>query len=139
MDIPICEMYYDGQTLYAVPSGGIDHHTARPIREQIDDAVTDRMVTRLVLDLSKVDFMDSAGLGLILGRLRHVSAGGGKLILLDPGADIMRILRLAGIDKSLAIVEGGSERTHLAALRAVSAKSPVTGAGRKRAAERMKK
>ena len=86
MDIPICEMYYDGQTLYAVPSGGIDHHTARPIREQIDDAVTDRMVTRLVLDLSEVDFMDSAGLGLILGRLRHVSAGGGKLILLDPGA-----------------------------------------------------
>ena len=66
------------------------------------------MVTRLVLDLSKVDFMDSAGLGLILGRLRHVSAGGGKLILLDPGADIMRILRLAGIDKRLAIVEGGS-------------------------------
>ena len=126
MDIPICEMYYDGQTLYAVPSGGIDHHTARPIR------VTDRMVTRLVLDLSKVDFMDSAGLGLILGRLRHVSAGGGKLILLDPGADIMRILRLAGIDKRLAIVEGGSERTHLAALRTVSAKSPGDRGGQKK-------
>lgn len=132
MDIPICEMYYDGQTLYAVPSGGIDHHTARPIREQIDDAVTDRMVTRLVLDLSKVDFMDSAGLGLILGRLRHVSAGGGKLILLDPGADIMRILRLAGIDKRLAIVEGGSERTHLAALRTVPAKSPGDRGGQKK-------
>lgn len=132
MDIPICEMYYDGQTLYAVPSGGIDHHTARPIREQIDDAVTDRMATRLVLDLSKVDFMDSAGLGLILGRLRHVSAGGGKLILLDPGTDIMRILRLAGIDKRLAIVEGGSERTHLAALRAVSAKSPGDRDGQKK-------
>lgn len=132
MDIPICEMYYDGQTLYAVPSGGIDHHTARPIREQIDDAVTDRMATRLVLDLSKVDFMDSAGLGLILGRLRHVSAGGGKLILLDPGTDIMRILRLAGIDKRLAIVEGGSERTHLAALRAVSAKSPGDMDGQKK-------
>ena len=132
MDIPICEMYYDGQTLYAVPSGGIDHHTARPIREQIDDAVTDRMVTRLVLDLSKVDFMDSAGLGLILGRLRHVSAGGGTLILLDPGADIMRILRLAGIDKRLAIVEGGSERTHLAALRTVSAKSPGDRDGHKK-------
>ena len=132
MDIPICEMYYDGQTLYAVPSGGIDHHTSRPIREQIDDAVTDRMVTRLVLDLSKVDFMDSAGLGLILGRLRHVSAGGGKLILLDPGADIMRILRLAGIDKRLAIVEGGSERTHLAALRTVSAKSPGDRGGQKK-------
>lgn len=132
MDIPICEMYYDGQTLYAVPSGGIDHHTARPIREQIDDAVTDRMVTRLVLDLSKVDFMDSAGLGLILGRLRHVSAGGGKLILLDPGADIMRILRLAGIDKRLAIVESGSERTHLAALRTVSAKSPGDRDGQKK-------
>lgn len=132
MDIPICEMYYDGQTLYAIPSGGIDHHTARPIREQIDDAVTDRMAARLVLDLSKVDFMDSAGLGLILGRLRHVSAGGGKLILLDPGDDIMRILRLAGIDKRLAIVEGGSERTHLAALRAASAKSPGDGGGRKK-------
>lgn len=132
MDIPICEMYYDGQTLYAVPSGGIDHHTARPIREQIDDAVTDRMATRLVLDLSKVDFMDSAGLGLILGRLRHVSAGGGKLVLLDPGTDIMRILRLAGIDKRLAIVEGGSERTHLAALRAVSAKSPGDRDGQKK-------
>ena len=76
--------------------------------------------------------MDSAGLGLILGRLRHVSAGGGKLILLDPGADIMRILRLAGIDKRLAIVEGGSERTHLPALRTVSAKSPGDSGGQKK-------
>ena len=132
MDIPKCEMYYDGQTLYAVPGGGIDHHTARPIREQIDDAVTDRMAKRLVLDLSEVDFMDSAGLGLILGRLRHVSAGGGKLVLLDPSADIMRILRLAGLDKQLAIVEGGSERTHLAALRAAKRASHADGAGQKK-------
>lgn len=117
MDIPKCELYYDGQTLYAVPGGGIDHHTARPIRELIDEAVTDRRASRLVLDLSGVDFMDSAGLGLILGRLRHISSSGGKLVLLDPTSDIMRILRLAGLDKRLAIVDGGSERTHLSALR----------------------
>ena len=132
MDIPKCEMYYDGQTLYAVPGGGIDHHTARPIREQIDDAVTDRLSKRLVLDLSEVDFMDSAGLGLILGRLRHVSACGGKLVLLDPSADIMRILRLAGLDKRLAIVEGGSERTHLAALRAAKRASHADGTEQKK-------
>ncbi len=132
MDIPKCEMYYDGQTLYAVPGGGIDHHTARPIREQIDDAVTDRLSKRLVLDLSEVDFMDSAGLGLILGRLRHVSSCGGKLVLLDPSADIMRILRLAGLDKRLAIIEGGSERTHLAALRAAKRASHADGTEQKK-------
>ena len=74
-------------TLAAYLSGEIDHHAAQTLRREIDAQVDDRLPELLTLDFSGVTFMDSSGVGLILGRGRHVSALGGRLTAARRAAD----------------------------------------------------
>ena len=81
-------------TLAAYLSGEIDHHAAQSIRREIDAQVGDRLPE---LDFSGVTFMDSSGVGLILGRGRHISALGGRLTVQNPPPAVRRMLDLARI------------------------------------------
>ena len=81
----------------------IDHHSAKGIREEIDDLLFAHRPRTLILSLSEVSFMDSSGLGLILGRLTRMEELGGKLILEDPTRQTLKILRLAGLDKKIKV------------------------------------
>lgn len=55
-------------------SGEIDHHTARPMRERIDSELLQSSPGELVLDFSGVSFMDSSGVGLVMGRYKCASS-----------------------------------------------------------------
>ena len=83
--------------------GDIDHHSAKYIREQIDTAIFYCRPSEVVMDLSKVSFMDSSGLGLILGRFTRIREIGGHLKLLDPTPQTVKILELAGVGQLIAI------------------------------------
>ncbi len=85
--------------LVARITGDIDHHSAASLREEIDDLLIKTNPKRLLLDLSETDFMDSSGLGLILGRKRKCDEAGIKFILINPTEGCMKILRLAGMDR----------------------------------------
>lgn len=87
-----------GTTLVAKLSGEIDHHGAGLLREQIDTRATDASPAVLVLDFSAVTFMDSSGIGLILGRHKLMTALGGVVMVQKAPADIRRMLAIAGID-----------------------------------------
>ena len=63
-----------GEVLYAYLSGEVDHDAAQSLRIQLDDALVSRTPQTLVLDFSGVGFMDSSGIGLILGRQPAPSA-----------------------------------------------------------------
>ena len=84
-------------TLAAYLSGEIDHHAAQSIRREIDAQVDDRLPELLTLDFLGVTFMDSSGVGLILGRGRHISALGGRLTVQNPPPAVRRMLDLARI------------------------------------------
>jgi len=90
-------------TLIVRITGDVDHHSAPNIREEIDQELVKTRPRELILDLSGTDFMDSSGLGLILGRLRKARELGCRLTLLNPTEPILRILRLAGVEKTLNI------------------------------------
>lgn len=91
-------MQQDGKTLAAKLAGEIDHHGAELLRAQIDERVTAVSPAILILDFSAVTFMDSSGIGLILGRHKLVNASGGVLIVQKAPQEIRRMLTLAGID-----------------------------------------
>ena len=77
------------------------------MRENIDSAIELNMPTLLVLDFKDVSFMDSSGIGLVMGRYRTLIKSGAELHISNAPAQIYRMLKLAGIEK-LAKLEGGN-------------------------------
>jgi len=94
---------YRDETLSCSISGDIDHHGARILRAQIDRELLEKRPRRLVLELSRVEFMDSSGLGLILGRFNKASELGGEFVLSNPSETVSRILDMAGIARMIKI------------------------------------
>ena len=93
------EIVREGGTLTAHLMGELDHHTAAPIRNEIDAAVLAARSTRLVLDLSRLSFMDSSGIGLIMGRYRLMASLEGEVRIQGANPRMERMIRLAGLDK----------------------------------------
>lgn len=83
--------------LTAALAGEIDHHTAVQLRRQIDEEIDRRMPGILVLDFAGVGFMDSSGIGLILGRSKRMQGTGGQLQVRGTSPQINRMLALANI------------------------------------------
>ncbi|MCI6502869.1 MAG: anti-sigma factor antagonist [Clostridia bacterium] len=83
--------------------GEIDHHSAAGLRAGMDAEIFKHRPSKLILDLSEVEFMDSSGLGLILGRYAVLKDIGGELVLLNPGKGVLKILKLAGAERILKI------------------------------------
>lgn len=90
-----------GVTLVAKLDGEIDHHASQYICEEIDRCINLNNIKNLVLDFDKVTFMDSSGIGLVLGRYKDIKARGGKTILVRAKPQINKILELSGIKKIL--------------------------------------
>mgnify|MGYP003481207760 CR=1 FL=1 len=80
-------------------SGEIDHHTAKKIRDEIDNAVECNRPTTLVLDFGEVGFMDSSGIGLVMGRFKVMQEIGGSVVVQNPSIHIKKVMRLAGLDR----------------------------------------
>ena len=83
--------------------GEIDHHTSSAIRTGIDSTLFERRPQRLILDLSGVSFMDSSGLGLIMGRYSVMKELGGEMAVWNPSPETRAILTLAGMDRLVRI------------------------------------
>ncbi len=92
-----------GKSLTIFLEGDIDHHSARRIRSRIDTKVFIQRPDELILDLSRVCFMDSSGLGLILGRYAKAVELGIAFKVANPNRDVRRILDLAGTERLIKI------------------------------------
>ena len=100
-----CALKWANGRLTVLVRGEVDHHSAKGLREEIDHAMYLYRPETLALDLSGVDFMDSSGLGLILGRYTKLQTLGGKLVVTRPTSEIRKLLQLAGADKLFPIEE----------------------------------
>ena len=87
-------------TLYAFLKGEIDHHTAPELRECIDDAIILNDAPKLiVLDFAGVTFMDSSGVGLVMGRYRLAASKGKKIRVDNLSERDYKIMKMSGIEK----------------------------------------
>lgn len=94
-----------GETLVVHVGGEIDHHSAVAVRTGIDAEIAAKRPSRVLLELSSVDFMDSSGLGLIMGRFALVKQYGGTLAVLDPSPAVIKIMKLAGMERMISILK----------------------------------
>lgn len=99
------EISVKGEVTTAYISGEIDHHSAAVIRADIDNAVELNMPSLLVLDFTGVSFMDSSGIGLVMGRYRNLSRRGAKLHITGVSPQIYKVMKLSGIEKLSTIDE----------------------------------
>lgn len=82
----------------------IDHHRAGYICEQADRYIVKEKVNHVVFDFEKTRFMDSSGIGIIMGRYKKISCFGGKVYVIHTDRQVKRILYLSGLYKYVEIV-----------------------------------
>ncbi len=101
-----------GRIIVAYLIGEIDHHTAADVRRRIDDALSVKKPNELILDFKNVSFMDSSGIGLVMGRYRLLKT-------IDPTATVLvknvstqtkKIMELAGLGRIAMIKECNDEK-----------------------------
>ncbi len=95
----------NGEVTTAYLCGEIDHHSAGAIRAAIDNAAELNMPSMLVLDFTRVSFMDSSGIGLVMGRYRNLSRRGANIHITGVSPQIYKVMKLSGIEKLATIDE----------------------------------
>lgn len=94
------ELEKNGRTLVARLGGDLDLNSAPLFREKIDQALADyEMINRLILNLAEVNFVDSSGLGVILGRFKKIRSRGGTMYLVDVPPSVSKVFELSGLFK----------------------------------------
>lgn len=91
------EFEHNGNILTAFIKGDIDHHAASEIRLMTDGELERTTPELLILDLSNVSFMDSSGIGLILGRVRTMKGWNGKVRIAAPQPFVKKMIELSGL------------------------------------------
>lgn len=88
-----------GTTLVAKLSGEIDQNCSAEIREKIDREITLHNINNLIFDFYEVSFMDSSGIGMLIGRHKLINARGGKMMVIRLQPQVDKIIELAGLRK----------------------------------------
>lgn len=83
----------------------IDHHVVEQIRRKADYEITRYMPRKVVFDFSHVTFMDSAGIGMVLGRYKMMKMLGGSLEMINVSPMLKKIFEMSGITKICPIKE----------------------------------
>jgi stage II sporulation protein AA (anti-sigma F factor antagonist) len=86
-------------TTVAYINGDIDHHSAAYLRDNLDKKIERERLKRLILDFSQVSFMDSSGIGMIIGRYKLLKRQNGSLSVCSMGQGTGRIFELSGLSK----------------------------------------
>ena len=78
-------------------SGDLDHSAATRVREEMDRLIDETRPRRLLLDLNGLEFMDSSGIGLVIGRYKRMKRHGGSVAVIGPDPRIDKIFKMAGL------------------------------------------
>lgn len=92
-----------GTTLIARIRGELDHHTAEYVRRKIDSELMKSFTKNVIFDFSEVSFMDSSGIGVIMGRYKNVRQLNGSVSLVNLKPQLKRIFDMSGVLKYVSV------------------------------------
>lgn len=90
-----------GDTLFLRLPREVDHHSSGEIRQVIENYLQESAVCRIVFDFADTTFMDSSGVGMLMGRYKRMRDRRGQVYISHAGYQIQRILKIAGMDRIL--------------------------------------
>ena len=109
MDLTLATREVDGRAIVSV-GGEIDVYTAPKLRDRITELVGDG-IYHIVIDLESVEFLDSTGLGVLVGGLKKVRAHDGSLELVCSQDRLLKIFRITGLAKVFVIHDSADAAT----------------------------
>ena len=83
----------------------IDHHQASVLSETADSYIVREPVKNIVFDFEDTRFMDSSGVGIVVGRYKKISCFGGKVYAVNADRQVRRIIQMSGLAKVLNVIE----------------------------------
>lgn len=89
--------------------GELDHHTADQLKEQLETVLQQLGCDHLILSLKDLEFMDSSGLGVILGRYKQIKNRGGHMVVCNVNESIYKLFELSGLFKIIAIEQNEND------------------------------
>jgi len=97
------EFLDSGQTLTIKLKGDLDHHSADESRVLIDKKINEGKYNKIVIDLKKLDFIDSSGIGFVIGRYKLIRKRNGVIEITNASSKVRKILDMSGIGKIISI------------------------------------
>lgn len=86
-------------------AGELDHHTAENLREQASHTIEKHQISHIILNLEQLSFMDSSGLGVILGRYKQIKNNGGEMVVCSISPAVKRLFEMSGLFKIIRLEE----------------------------------
>ncbi|MGL4911161.1 MAG: anti-sigma F factor antagonist [Romboutsia sp.] len=83
----------------------LDHHIASEVREEIDSVLLHKQVKNIIFDFKNINFMDSSGIGVIIGRYKKISTEHGKVSVIHTTPRVKKIFDLSGMNKIIGIYD----------------------------------
>ena len=80
-------------------NGELDHHSSSYVRDEIDDEILAKNPKNILFDMSHLNFMDSSGIGVIIGRYKFIASNGGKVGIVSMKPQIKRIYEICGLKR----------------------------------------
>ncbi|MCR5608227.1 MAG: anti-sigma F factor antagonist [Lachnospiraceae bacterium] len=88
-----------GKTLVITLLQELDHHIATYIKEESDNIMNKRNIKNVIINFEHISFMDSSGIGVIIGRYKRIMYLNGKLIAVNMQPTVKRIFKMSGLHK----------------------------------------
>lgn len=89
--------------------GELDHHSAEEVRNKIDDRIEREKTTKLIMNFSGVTFMDSSGIGVVIGRFKKLSLKNGTVSIVEVNDNVKRVFELSGMFKIVKLFSSVEE------------------------------
>jgi stage II sporulation protein AA (anti-sigma F factor antagonist) len=102
-------MEQSDDTLIVRLCGELDHHQADAVRSHMEASLSAPHVRHIVLNCAELTFMDSSGIGVILGRYKQITPRQGKLLICHANDTVHRLMELAGLFKIATLVKDEGE------------------------------
>lgn len=96
-------------TLVVRISGELDMVIADKLRSQIDEKLSEGTIKNLIINMEKVTFIDSSGLGMIIGRYKKITSCQGRMFIVGAKANVEKIFRFSGINKLIPMYKSEQE------------------------------
>ncbi len=103
------EIILKDQFLLVRVYGELDHHWAAKLRQSVDQALQEHRAQNLLLNLEGLTFMDSSGIGVLLGRYKRVSGQGGRMALCRVSSSVFKVLEISGVPKIIPFYQSEAE------------------------------